>query len=112
MTPTQVDTLLFAVKDLREDMGDRFEHVRLDLAEVKGQLKLVDGRVGKVELAEAVAAALVAAAKVNADQKVSEAGLHVLAYRWRVGIVIAAVGATLAAIGQILSGLRLFGFGQ
>jgi hypothetical protein len=112
MTPSQTDTLLGAVGSLREDMGRRFEDVKCDLQEVKGQLTLVDSRVSKIEVAEAIAAALVVAAKKVVDEKDRDLGMHTLTYRWRVTIAIAAVGASLAGIGQVMSAIHLFGMGQ
>lgn len=112
MTPTQADTLLLAVKDLRDDMGRRLDDVKTNLRGVNARLDVVDSRIGKVEMTEAIASALVVAAKSVADQKNKDLESHALSYRWRVTIAIAAIGATLAAIGQVLSGLRLFGFGQ
>lgn len=95
MTPTQTDTLLSAVRDLRDDMGRRFEDVRCDLTEVKAQLTIADSRLTKVETTAAIAADRIIQAKELVDRTNENIESHTLSFRWRIGLIATAGMAML-----------------
>jgi hypothetical protein len=114
MTPTQTDILLGRIDkvgdDLLADMGRRFEDVKEDFRGVNKRLDVVDSRIGTVETTQAIAKALVVAAKEVADARSDDVGRHVLTYRFKVGIAIAALGgagvlaqAVLPIVAQVLA---------
>lgn len=106
MTPTQTDILLNRIDkvgdDLRDDMGRRFGDVKEDFREVKAALAVVDSRIGKVEREQDIAKDRVVQAKIVADERSEEIEKHVLSYRFKVGIAVAALGGVGYLLDAIL----------
>ena len=122
-TPTTDDlirlssSVLGAQAQLRRDVARWFGEMNAKLETVDCKVDKIDDRIGTIEQARSVEAALAVQAKeFLAAQRTSDLEKeekHALSFRFRVTIVVAAAGAVLAAIATagpgIVAGLTWLG---
>ena len=105
MTPTQTDTLLNALTEVREDIGRRLKGVTDQITALDCKVDVIDGRIGALETDRAVVAAVAATkAAMLAEQRISDqqrensSESHVLTDLQRKGLYVAAFGGVAGVI--------------